>query len=205
MISKEMGLSIEEFQKYYVRKGCAKGRDLGGSISCIYLLQLGKLGDLHKRFNITPFDKNGEICANLYDDNDIVYKYGRTDNLKKRLGEHKRNFLKYGITNIHIVYYARMDPGKLSVDLENEYRNHTRIVNKEMLELTTQLAVYKAGKKESKIRETEHLKRIKFLEKSLITKDAQLTQLLTTAVMGVNKVSCLNGDLNSKRNIGNFY
>lgn len=122
MISKEMGLSIEEFQKYYVRKGCAKGRDLGGSISCIYLLQLGKLGDLHKRFNITPFDKNGEICANLYDDNDIVYKYGRTDNLKKRIVNHKHEFRKFGITNIQIIDFARMDPENLCV-AEDKLKN----------------------------------------------------------------------------------
>ena len=49
---------------------------------CIYLLSLGKVGALRETFKI-----NASV-----DDNSIVYKYGFTCDIKRRLGEHNKDY-----------------------------------------------------------------------------------------------------------------
>lgn len=59
------------------------------SVSCVYLFCIGSAKDL--------YDVDGS---------DLVYKFGRTNDLKRRTGEHK---LKYG-PNIKLQQYAYIDP-----------------------------------------------------------------------------------------------
>jgi hypothetical protein len=68
-------------------------------ISCIYLLELGTVGDLRETFNI--------CCTKP--DNYIVYKYGRTENLIQRVKEHKNDYGKLINKEILIEAYCLID------------------------------------------------------------------------------------------------
>ena len=64
---------------------------------CIYLLALGMVKDLRETFNI------GEEV----DGNSVVYKFGRTDNFERRLGEHQKEYgsMKNVIIKVVSFYY----------------------------------------------------------------------------------------------------
>jgi hypothetical protein len=69
---------------------------------CIYLLSLGKVGDLKSHFGITD-----ETLA----DDVIIYKYGRTDNIQARLTQHKGKdgYGKIKNCNLDLVVYNYID------------------------------------------------------------------------------------------------
>lgn len=69
-------------------------------VSCIYLINIGKVGKLRKKYDI---DKT-------IDSNDYVAKYGRTCNLSRRLNEHKKN---YG-DQIELLIFEIIDPTLVS-------------------------------------------------------------------------------------------
>jgi hypothetical protein len=72
---------------------------------CIYLLSLGKVGDLKSHFGITD-----ETIA----DDAIIYKYGFTDNIQRRLAEHKKTFGKIQNCNLDLVVYNYIDVESLA-------------------------------------------------------------------------------------------
>jgi len=69
------------------------------NMSCIYLIYLGPVKGLRSTLNI----------ADNYDDGQKVYKFGRTDNLTRRMGEHSK---KYGALGCHVelVRFSPIDP-----------------------------------------------------------------------------------------------
>jgi hypothetical protein len=81
-------------------------------ISCIYLLTLGYVKDLRKEMNI----------SDNFSDEDIVCKYGFTDNLDRRLMEHKNNFSKIENVDVKLKYYTFIDTNELS-KAENNMKN----------------------------------------------------------------------------------
>jgi hypothetical protein len=81
-------------------------------ISCIYLLTLGYVKDLRKEMNI----------SDNFSDEDIVCKYGFTDNLDRRLMEHKNNFSKIKNVDVKLKYYTFIDTNELS-KAENNMKN----------------------------------------------------------------------------------
>jgi hypothetical protein len=89
---KQLGVSTDEMKR------CLKiaTREL----SCVYLLSLGKVKDLRKVFNIS--DNIG--------DNYIICKFGRGENLDRRLSEHECDYGKIEGVNISIIKYAYIDP-----------------------------------------------------------------------------------------------
>jgi hypothetical protein len=70
-----------------------------GGFSSIYLLTLGYVKDLRQTFNI-PAD---------FDDSHIVVKYGRTDDLSRRLSEHQKKYNKLTNVNCMLKLYSHID------------------------------------------------------------------------------------------------
>ena len=79
------------------------------NIPCVYLFTLGSAKDLRESMNL---DKN------IKDDN-IICKYGMTDNLERRAAEHNRNFNKIKNADLHLKYYSYIDPQYIS-EAEND-------------------------------------------------------------------------------------
>jgi hypothetical protein len=102
------------------------------TISCVYLLVLGTVEKLRDKMNID--DK--------WEDTSYVCKYGETDDLRRRIGEHKKKYSKY-CDNIRLKYYIPIDTSKTTkaeVSIKNKFEDmHVicKLVNqKELLILT---------------------------------------------------------------------
>ena len=70
------------------------------SFPCIYLLSLGNAKHLRKTLNL----------SNDISDNVIIYKYGRTCDLKRRIGEHEKRYGKLKNVKINLECFAYIDP-----------------------------------------------------------------------------------------------
>ena len=70
----------------------------------LYLICIGKASDL----------KDSLQLKNTYLENDLVFKFGFTDDLSRRLNEHKNKFSKIIGTNISVVLHSPIDPKFLS-------------------------------------------------------------------------------------------
>jgi hypothetical protein len=68
------------------------------TISAVYLFTIGQVKTLRDSMNIDE----------KYDDENIVVKFGMTDDLRRRSKEHHKNFKKYG-GNTKLKYYAWID------------------------------------------------------------------------------------------------
>ena len=77
---------------------------------CIYLISLGKVGDLKSHFGISD-----ETIA----DDAIIYKYGLTDDVKRRFAEHRRDYGKIPNCDLDLVVYNYIDKQNL-YDAETE-------------------------------------------------------------------------------------
>lgn len=91
VIAKMLGVTPEVIKSVFSKTA--------STLPCIYLLYLGKVKDLREILDID----------NEYDDDDDVYKYGNTDDLDRRMGEHKRDFAKIGIKNIQLTQFGFID------------------------------------------------------------------------------------------------
>ncbi len=69
-----------------------------GITSCIYLFSLGTVKKLRKSMTI----------SDEYNDMDIVYKFGRTKNIKARTEAHIKTFSKKG-ADLQLVYHGQVD------------------------------------------------------------------------------------------------
>jgi hypothetical protein len=69
-------------------------------MSCIYFLKLGTTKDLREVFKIDS----------SINDNYLVCKYGKGEDLERRLGEHERDYGKIEGVNIEVIKYAYIDP-----------------------------------------------------------------------------------------------
>jgi hypothetical protein len=72
----------------------------------LYLICIGKSSDLKDSLQLH--------LTNTYTDNDLVFKYGYSDDLSRRLKEHKNKFSKLVGTNISVVLHSPIDPKYLS-------------------------------------------------------------------------------------------
>jgi hypothetical protein len=79
---------------------------------CIYLLSLGKVGELRETF---------EIVDTKIPDDSVVYKYGFTDDLGRRIGEHETNYGKLKNVKIVLSTFHIVDP-KYTCDAEGDIR-----------------------------------------------------------------------------------
>ena len=78
---------------------------------CIYLLRLGSVKDLRSTFNIDL-----SISDNL-----IVYKYGNSDNMERRMSEHGRDYGKMKNVRLEMTIYHVIDT-KYLFDAETDLR-----------------------------------------------------------------------------------
>lgn len=92
-----------------VREVCKKSTS---SISCIYLFTLGTVSTLRKTFNISE----------EYDNNDIVVKYGRTENLELRTSQHNNDYGKMENVELRLKLYSFIDSTYAS-DAESDLAN----------------------------------------------------------------------------------
>jgi hypothetical protein len=79
---------------------------------CIYLLSLGNVGVLRKTFGI--------VDSSIPDDS-IIYKYGFTDDLGRRMGEHEDKYGKLENVKIVLSTFHIIDP-KYTCDAEGDIR-----------------------------------------------------------------------------------
>ena len=85
----------------------------------IYLLVLGIVAELRETFNISP-----EI-----DDKLIVYKYGFTDDLQRRIKEHQDDYGKLPNVNISVAVFHIIDT-KYTSEAEDDLRQFFKNMNK---------------------------------------------------------------------------
>jgi len=74
------------------------------TIPCVYLFTLGTAKNLKGSMKLPEGTK----------DDTIICKYGMTDNLERRTGEHYRTFKSIKNTNLCLKYYAYIDPQYIS-------------------------------------------------------------------------------------------
>jgi prophage antirepressor-like protein len=79
---------------------------------CIYLLSLGKVGSLRETFGISA-----EINNDL-----TVYKYGFTCDIKRRLGEHNKDYGKMANVNVELELFNYVDL-KYTAEAEADIRD----------------------------------------------------------------------------------
>jgi hypothetical protein len=145
-------------------------------ISCIYLLTLGYVKDLRKEMNIND----------NFNDIDIVCKYGFTDNLDRRLMEHKTNFSKIENVDVKLKYYTFIDNKELSKAENNmknifnfnnsiiQYQEYKEIIilSKKNLEFIKE--EYEKCRRLFNGDQEENLKLLDFLKNQLIIKDKDI-------------------------------
>jgi len=88
------------------------------SVPCIYLFTLGTVKELRQSMNIDI----------KYNDNMIICKYGKTDNLERRTGEHIATYGSIENSNLALKYYSYIDPKNIS-DAETDIRNFMNAIN----------------------------------------------------------------------------
>lgn len=87
-------------------------------VSCIYLLKLGSVQDLRKTFNIPASFKYS----------DGFYKMGMTNDLSKRMAQHKATYGKMKNVKVVLTHYEYIDPQYKS-DAERKIKNFFEVSN----------------------------------------------------------------------------
>jgi hypothetical protein len=88
---------------------------------CIYLLELGSVANLRKTFNIS-----GDI-----DENHQVYKYGFTEDLTRRIGEHETKYGKLENVSIKLATFHVIDT-KYTNEAEGDIRELVNTFQKKL-------------------------------------------------------------------------
>jgi prophage antirepressor-like protein len=92
MASKLLGVSVDAVKEVFNTSTT--------TLPCTYLFTLGEVKNLRKSMNI---DKK-------YTDNMIVCRYGQTDDLAKRTGQHNKTFGKIKGVELNLKYHSYVDP-----------------------------------------------------------------------------------------------
>jgi len=100
-------------------------RSCATTTPCVYLFQLGKVKDLLDTFPSLGLNNN--------DGEAMVCKYGRTDNLARRSGEHERNYGKMNNVNLELLIYSYVDPA-YAVKAENKVKEYFQFADKNVKE-----------------------------------------------------------------------
>lgn len=101
-----------------VKEACNVFKASAKSISCIYLLSLNNVKELRDTFNISK---------NIPDDA-IVCKYGKTDDLQRRIKEHQNNYGKLKNVELSVICYSYVDK-ELITEAENQIKNYFTVNN----------------------------------------------------------------------------
>lgn len=84
-----------------VKSMCSKS---SASISCIYLFSLGTVQQLRLTFNI----------PSKYEDDMLLVKYGRTEDLERRTNEHEKDYGKIEGVELRLLKYTHIDSQYIS-------------------------------------------------------------------------------------------
>lgn len=87
-------------------------------VSCVYLIYIGTVKDLRKSMNIDS----------KYPDNYMVFKYGMTKNLLRRIKEHKSVYGKIKSASLELCYYTVIDEQYIA-EAESKLSNVFDLVN----------------------------------------------------------------------------
>jgi hypothetical protein len=95
-----------------------------GKTPCIYLFAIGNANKL--------------LNTNQYSEDTLLYKFGNTDDLPRRSGEHERTFKKmFKINHIELMLFSVIDP-KCLFEAESSLKDHFKM-NKVDFQNTTEL------------------------------------------------------------------
>ena len=139
--------------------------------SSVYLFSLGYVKDL----------KNSMNLKGMYD-NDIVCKYGRTNDLSRRTGEHILKYNKINGVNLKLMLYAYIED-EYGMEAEDEIKSFFNFANcKLTYENNDELVAIDSKKlKEVKLRyealENEYSKGIEIFKKEIMQKNYKIMQL----------------------------
>ncbi|AKI80165.1 hypothetical protein QJ850_gp534 [Acanthamoeba polyphaga mimivirus] len=119
LVANVLGVSIKDVKTVFNKTA--------NTFPCIYLFSIGTVKNLRKMLNIP-----NNISDDLY-----VYKWGLTDDIERRAGQHNRNFqkeFKGCHVKVELVYFGLIDPQYLSKaekDLKEiiEDRKHNLVCN----------------------------------------------------------------------------
>lgn len=103
LVNKLLGCDIDQSRKIL---NCNSSK-----ISSIYLITLGIVKDLRDTFNIPE----------LFNDDYVVVKYGRSDDLQRRLQEHQTKYNKLNNVNVMLKLYSYVDD-ELAPQAENDIK-----------------------------------------------------------------------------------
>jgi hypothetical protein len=82
------------------------------TMPCVYLFNVGKISELRKHYEeLKPYKKG------------FLFKWGRTNNLKRRTGEHIKNYGNLLDSTLRLKYFSPVD-NMYEVDAENEIRQY---------------------------------------------------------------------------------
>ena len=82
------------------------------SMPCVYLFNVGKITDLRKHYNeLKPYRKG------------FLFKWGRTNDLKRRTGEHIKNYGNLLSSTLQLKYFSPVD-NVYEADAESEIRQY---------------------------------------------------------------------------------
>jgi len=74
------------------------------NIPCIYLFSIGQVKDLRESLDLDD----------SYDDDDFMYKWGMTNNLKRRTKDHEKTYGEFEGANLELVLFGYIDPQYIS-------------------------------------------------------------------------------------------
>nr|QOI90538.1 hypothetical protein HWQ62_00407 [Pyramimonas orientalis virus] len=95
--------------KQLFRKSCR-------AIPCVYLFEVGTVGNMRQHFNLKNFN----------DDNDKVYKFGRTEDMARRAGEHQKTYGTLKDNSFSLAVFSYIDltfVSKAETKLKNHFNN----------------------------------------------------------------------------------
>jgi prophage antirepressor-like protein len=135
------------------------------AIPCVYLFEVGTVGNMRQHFNLDIHK----------DDNDKVYKYGRTEDMARRSGEHQKTYGKLKDNTFGLTVFSYVDEkfaSKAETKLKHYFNNfnvnveddkHTELVvmNKKKLltmkELYNDLYIHYSGNNKDLIQQMQQM------------------------------------------------
>ena len=122
--------------KQLFRKSCR-------AIPCVYLFEVGTVGNMRQHFNLENFN----------DDNDKVYKYGRTEDMARRAGEHQKTYGKLKDNSFSLSVFSYIDEmyackaetklkhffNNMNVNVEDTKHHELIVMNKSKLQTMKEL------------------------------------------------------------------
>jgi len=93
---------------------------------CVYLLEIGKVKELKDTFNVNDDDK-------VLKSNSVIYKFGFTDDIDRRLNEHFSDYGKLkNVKNIQLTKFTMVEE-RYKVDAERDLRKFFEDFNKKFI------------------------------------------------------------------------